>query len=327
MTNGCCPSGHSPCGSNSCYDSKSAICCGSSGRSCPKGHDCMEDGQFCCRSGLKKCGTSKSCYDPATSICCTDQTGSSWACSVGSTCGSERDCIGTQAPPPMTTKSEPALAVPTLDSPQTKTETIRFVYDPNRQVRATAGPNAGSKVTAPNKGAIMNMCEGIKVRNGQGGNKLQLTHGGKEFTKKNRKEMCGESDCRNALNEYIQLFYPDGIPPWAQEAITVAGDLQCDEFPFASSVEGGNKGAGVTKCVPADDNRWQGGTMSSYFNSRNKKYIRPGETYFIEIVGWDCDKQAPTKRSTPSLLIARDAFTSADGVKRTGGLFRFMKRS
>jgi hypothetical protein len=131
--------------------------------------------------------------------------------------------------------------------------------------------------------------------------------------------------CKDAIAEYVSSFYPTGIPTWAQEAITAAGDLTCDEFPFASSIEGGKPNAGVTRCVPSDDNNWQGGTMSSYFNRRNRKYIAPGEKYVVKVVGWNCDKQVPAKRSihdsphAMALLRARDAFTKSGGVNRTGG--------
>lgn len=33
----------------------------------------------------------------------------------------------------------------------------------------------------------------------------------------------------NAVKEYIEWFYPNGIPDGAQEAILAASDMQCDE--------------------------------------------------------------------------------------------------
>jgi hypothetical protein len=175
----------------------------------------------------------------------------------------------------------------------------------------------------------MNICDGIKVYNGgRGGNVAELTHGGECFQKRNRKVMCEDRGrrCKDALAEYISSFYPSGVPTWAQEAITAATDLTCDEFPFASSLEGGNPARGVTRCVPADDNNWQGGVMSSFFNPRNRKFIRPGEKYWVEVVGWNCDKQAAARRSdgVDGYLMGRDAFTTAEGVNRTGRMLNFL---
>jgi hypothetical protein len=222
------------------------------------------------------------------------------------------------------TRTTRGCTTPTLATPQSTTQTIKFAYDPNRQIEQKIGPSAGSMIPAPNRAIIMNMCDGInEVNGGNGGNTLQLTHGGKCFKRRNRRPMCENKGrrCKDAINDYIQSFYPSGVSPWAQEAITAAGDLTCDEFPFASSIEGGDPspGKGITKCVPSDENHWQGGTMSSYFKMGNRNYVQPGEKYQIEVVGWDCNEQKPAKRSPTAPFIARDAFTSADGVKRTGG--------
>ena len=169
---------------------------------------------------------------------------------------------------------------------------------------------------------MMNMCDGIKDFNSVGGETLELTHGGKCFQKQNRKAKCQQKGtrCKDAIGQYISDVFPGAtVPAWAQAAIVAAGDLSCDEFPFASSIEGSDPTHGVTKCVPSDDQNWQGGTMSSFFNPNNKKYISPGEKYVVEIVGWDCSKQAPTRRRPVAFLKPRDAFTDPAGVNKTGG--------
>lgn len=131
----------------------------------------------------------------------------------------------------------------------------------------------------------------------------------------------GRSWCTNALKKYVDQFYPTDRPDWVEEAITAAGSMTCDEFPFASSVEGGDLVKGVRVCVPRDDNNWQGTTMGKYFKKGNRNYIALGEKYAIEIAGWDCDKQAPTpivRARKLSTLAPRDAFTD-EALFRSGG--------
>lgn len=169
------------------------------------------------------------------------------------------------------------------------------------------------------------MCEGIakykKALGGpdQDGNTMTLTYGGKCFKKKNRKAMCPRGYCASAVKDYINSVYGGTAPSWASEAITAAGDMSCDEFPFASSIEGGDTVNGVTICVPSADNNWQGWTMSSYFNGKTPK-IDKGHTYAIEVQGWDCNKQTKRDDIGYSWLRGRDAF-SGDGINVTGGKF------
>ncbi|KAL2864822.1 uncharacterized protein BJX67DRAFT_360349 [Aspergillus lucknowensis] len=105
--------------------------------------------------------------------------------------------------------------------------------------------------------------------------------------------MCPQGFCAKAVDEFVDQFYPDGVPDWAKGAIEAAGDMECDEFPFANSLQGGDAVNGVAMCIPADDNSFQGDTMSPYFS---RKDIVAGEDYMIEIQGWDCDAQEPTRR-------------------------------
>ena len=136
--------------------------------------------------------------------------------------------------------------------------------------------------------------------------------------------------CANAVNEYVNQFYPDGIPNWAKAAIDAAGDMECDEFPFASSLQGGDAVGGTAMCIPADDNSYQGQTLAGYFSRQD---IVAGEDYVIQIVGWDCDKHEPVLRRRddhvgmsedlmPILhrLSKRDAFD--EPVERYGGKSR-----
>ena len=171
---------------------------------------------------------------------------------------------------------------------------------------------------------MINMCEGLRQLGNS--NNMLLTYGGECFQKRNRGIMCREgrkSSCSAAIEEYIRAMYPSGkIPQSAKDAITAAGNLQCDEFPFANSIEGGDLVNGRAVCVPADDQAWQGGTMGKYFKPGSKNYVAPGDKYKIEIHGWDCASQKPLRKRDDvagSRVFARDAFDTADGITRTGG--------
>ncbi|PWN47466.1 hypothetical protein IE53DRAFT_321165 [Violaceomyces palustris] len=50
----------------------------------------------------------------------------------------------------------------------------------------------------------------------------------------------------------------------------------CDEYPFASSQEGG--AGAVTRCVPAHENSVQGGTLSSFYSANS---IVNGDAYTV----------------------------------------------
>lgn len=65
--------------------------------------------------------------------------------------------------------------------------------------------------------------------------------------------------------------------------------FSCDEFPFASSVEGGS-GAQIM-CVPRWQNDWQGSYYGSWLSEQlnSGKLIRGGQ-YRVTIKGLDCSK-------------------------------------
>ena len=334
FADGCCPTGQQPCGNGSgkCYSPATQKCCGTASAewACSPDQSCCDEAESCASSD-EICCPDGSC--PDTDTCCAKE-----CCRSIARCGSDGYCSAkvvatTQRQTSTSTRSSTtsstssmkitsSCATPTLTAPQVKTETISFVYDPNRSWVARSGPNAGQTISGSNEAIISNMCDGINEFNkGTGGNTITLTHGGKCFQKQNRKVVCPKSWCAKGVQSYIQSMYPksaypNGPPTWATDAITAAGDMSCDEFPFASSIQGGTLQDGVRICVPSEDNGWQGRTMASFFNPNLKtgQLINVGENYVVEISGWDCDAHGPAQMK---YLQARDAF-SGDGVDITG---------
>lgn len=184
--------------------------------------------------------------------------------------------------------------------------TIPFVYDPKRSIRKSADPNSDEVFDVSNMAVLMNMCRGMKKLNGgRATQKTKLTYAGKGekncWQKWNRKIMCpkikGKNYCANAISEYVDQFFPDGAPSWAKAAIQEAGDMSCDEFPFANTLQGGDAVNGVVICLPSDDNSFQGGSMGKYFKKiGGYQAIEAGEDYVIDIQGWDCSKDEPMRK-------------------------------
>ena len=154
----------------------------------------------------------------------------------------------------------------------------------------------------------MNMCLGIKQYTGQYSQSITLTRAKSETRKKNRKEMCPKGFCADGLEKYFEKVYlkkeyPSGIPTEAQEAITMAQDMTCDEFPFAISVEGGKPetgvGTGTSICIASAENSWQGGVMSNHF--RGEK-IKVNQKFTVKIVGFNCETLEPD-----GSIVRRDA--------------------
>jgi hypothetical protein len=170
------------------------------------------------------------------------------------------------------------------------------------------------------------MCNGIAKMKCSQDSEIELTAAPKSQQSANRKVMCPKGWCANGVKEYIKNFYPTGIPSWAQDAITAAADMSCDEFPFARSHEGGSLDFGTRICIPASENSWQGGTMSSFFKKylnkaktiTNPNYIAPNEKFVIKIVGWDCATMQPAASSKQRKSLARRDVFNID-VTVSGG--------
>ena len=145
--------------------------------------------------------------------------------------------------------------------------------------------DTGKRIPLSNKAVLMNMCEGIKKALGVAAQEIQLT---KDILGRDarRDVMCPRGWCQDALQEFFDL-YPELDPADFPEASI----MECDEFPFANSKQGGKPLKGVRRCIPRWQNSWQGGKLS-----RKLSKLSDNDDYLVKIEGWDCNKQAPLKR-------------------------------
>ena len=337
LKDGCCPKGMIKCGKNKCYDPKTSVCC----------QDAVQSKNWACRSGFQCCVESEGCFNPKTQRCCADPNGPcdiDGACCAGKCCAAGYKCDKNQkcrkkSPPRKTKTKKCKTPTPTRVAP-TPMVTVPFVYDKKRSIRPSADPNSDEVFEISNRAVLLNMCQGMKNLNGgKATQQFKVTYAGKDdkncWHEKNRKIMCPEGFCAKAVEEFVDQFFPGGIPSWAKGAIEQAGTMSCDEFPPANSLQGGDAVNGVAMCIPAEDNSWQGGTLGNYFKEKlGGQDIEPGEDYIIEIVGWDCGKKKPMRRRggvehgamdmfedvgpiSWSGLVKRDSFDNA--VERYGG--------
>ncbi|KAJ5624626.1 hypothetical protein N7510_000935 [Penicillium lagena] len=292
----CCPTGMIKCGKDKCYDPKTSMCC----------QDAVGSKNWACKDGFQCCVASEGCFDSKTQRCCADPNGPcdiDAACCGGKCCPKGYGCNKNNKcyKKPTTTRSSKTkqckTPTPTRVAPSPMV-TVPFVYDPRRRLQESADPTSDEIFEISNRAVLMNMCEGMKKLNGgKGTQEYQLTYAGPGkrncWKIRNRRIMCPQGFCAKAVDEYVNQFYPDGIPNWAKAAIEAAGDMECDEFPFANSLQGGDAVSGTAMCIPSDDNSFQGQSLSGYFS---RKDIVAGEDYVIKIVGWNCDKQEPMRR-------------------------------
>lgn len=303
----CCPAGQQPCGSTNlyCYKPSLEYCC-PDGSPCPLGYDCFGNAK-CCPSGQQPCGNTK-CYDPNTQDCCT-APGLAWGCPKEYSCGAGGDCDLETPPPERPCDISYARGCEVINAPNP----IRFRYTP----RKITGKD-GKPYDIANRAVMQNMCLGIRNYLGYYSQSLVLTRTDDKTRKENRRNMCPDRFCAKAWKQYIKKYHENGIPPKVRDAITMAQDMSCDEFPFAISAEGGKPGKGVGEgirfCIPAGENSWQGGVMSSSFQKMTD--MKAGKKFTVIIEGFDCVKMAPT--SQPKSLMSRDVNETHVGAGEYG---------
>lgn len=210
------------------------------------------------------------------------------------------------------------------------TQTINFNYNSARKIK---GPD-GSRIPAPPRAVLENMCNGIAKMTCSQDQEIELTATSEEQREKNRGEMCPDSWCADAVKAYVEKYYKNNKPEWLEEFLTAASAMQCDEFPFARTHEGGNLGFGTRICLPGTENAWQGGKMGNYFKEftdkaktrKNLKYIAEDEKFVVKISGWNCKTMQPdgtvvkprdVSIGQPRNVERRDVFS--DDVDVTGG--------
>ncbi|KAF2420571.1 hypothetical protein EJ08DRAFT_25182 [Tothia fuscella] len=331
VSGGCCPAGQQKCGTSKCYDPATQKCCEQNGQiwPCPASKSCCDVG---------------ACYEPSTEQCCvggaclkTETCCKTQCCRAAAYCASNGVCsrisvtttssrptpsasrpVPTPDPTPYEPKPAPAPVPAPKPPTQNTKQTITFNYDPNRKVVIKKGANAGKEFDGSPRAVLENMCKGIQKILGYISQEIELTRASEEQHKSNRATMCPEGWCADGVRDYIAKFHPQGVPPEAQEAITAASTMSCDEFPFARSVEGGDLATGTRICVPITENNWQGGSMGNYFKeftdkakkNPNSKFIAEGDKFTIKLTGWDCKTNMPKLEinTTAPAVKRRDAF-------------------
>jgi len=109
------------------------------------------------------------------------------------------------------------------------------------------------------------MCNGLR-----GKNTVELTYSGKQTASQQRTKR-GQAGC---------------VPGYCKN-LGQAGLNSCDEFPPASTDEGGNATPSLQRavnCIPGVQNSYQGGKLGSFIRNQN---LQQGDSYIISI---DCDK-------------------------------------
>ncbi|KAL2194690.1 hypothetical protein P885DRAFT_80000 [Corynascus similis CBS 632.67] len=94
---------------------------------------------------------------------------------------------------------------------------------------------------------------------------------------------CPPNDPTEACNPYANFVNIPGSrkgTKWRQS---------CDEFPFASSLQGGS---GTSICIPGWQNSFQGFQLMGL-----KSDVGAGNDYVVQVTGWDCKTGRPTRGS------------------------------
>ncbi|RDB30156.1 hypothetical protein Hypma_012347 [Hypsizygus marmoreus] len=276
----CCPSYGLQCSGRACCNGALSFCCGTT--CCPNvvGYRCIS-GQ--CRYSPPTT-TRATTTTPRPTSTSTSTSSSTPSFPTTTACGlSGRDIFGRQAPgcPSSITRSIPAtstLPVPSPTAPQETripTATMTFDYQRLRQ---------GKKKMSARKQALRDqavdqlfesMCKGLKARGKKDKDIFTFTDDDKVKQDNRNKAGCGGSPCG-----------------------TSASGTSCDEFPFASTTDGGS--GAVFSCILVLAQNIQGGVISS-FKQRNN--MQTGDHYEFSLTGFDCDTLSP-KPLMSGLLLA-----------------------
>ncbi|KAH8810428.1 hypothetical protein DL96DRAFT_1760086 [Flagelloscypha sp. PMI_526] len=224
-------------------------CCAPGDQCCPGGccglDETCQPGQ-CCPKSAKNCGGNICCETGA--VCCSKSiTG---CCEPGGTCcsGSISGCCpaGMKCCRGGCCRASEECEIDTCLSTSLSTRVIRFKYNEKK-----------------NGAVLRNMCNGMRGKNTQ-----TFTYSGK-LSKSSKRQKRRAAGCKSGKCSKL------GVP----------GMNSCDEWPPASTDEGGNATAEnerAVTCIPGTQNSYQGGIFSGLLSTLTK-----GDQFVISI---DCDE-------------------------------------
>jgi hypothetical protein len=163
------------------------------------------------------------------------------------------------------------------------------------------------------------MCKGMHNLVGQNVQQVVLTrHRDTSIRKSNARAMCKQSNGISicgldaslpAQSDGSPLNIPSNLGPDVLNKWYLA--TECDEFPFASSCEGGDLGSGSSYCLSAWENRWGSWQMRPW------NALQAGQRCTVIIdKSWDCNAAsaigggAPVGNASPARLAKRTELLS-----------------
>ncbi|KAH7317223.1 hypothetical protein BKA65DRAFT_541969 [Rhexocercosporidium sp. MPI-PUGE-AT-0058] len=284
----CCPKTSETCRGTGCW-TLGAVCCSGGSRVCDSGEECCPNGCMPADAGNTCCGQ---IYCKTGAFCCSGQTRccpDEWICCGDTCCSPGTKCSEGTCVSPSTSKTQPSTSsssrqAPTQSSPKLSTPKL-----PTSSSTPTSTKSCVTSVPSPTGAAIKSlpviefiyidteyepfgdivksMCLGMKRRNVVGNQDILTYAGSRDPCYKDRRSevKCGGC-CTNLLKDSGPF---KGFP------------TSCDEYPFASTVEGGT---GAHKsCVVGFQNSLQGGKLGPFMSK-----LAYGQQFIVRIVGIQC---------------------------------------
>ncbi|GLB40047.1 hypothetical protein LshimejAT787_0705570 [Lyophyllum shimeji] len=259
---------------------------------------------WCCPSYGLQCN-GRACCNPATAFCC-----GSTCCQQGYRC-SNGQCV---APPPPTTSRPPSTPtfVPTLSVPTFSTPTSCPLNGRDlegRQVANCPTPTNSQPPSRPTETRVPKATMTFDYQRLRAGKKKMSA--AKQAKREQAVDQLFESMCkglkaRGESSESIFTFTDDKKVKANNRAkagctgspcSTGTSGNSCDEFPFASTTDGG--AGAVFSCILVMAQNIQGGVISS-FKQRNS--MQSGEHYKFVITGYNCDTMSPAADAAASFV-------------------------
>jgi hypothetical protein len=164
--------------------------------------------------------------------------------------------------------------------------------------------NPGKQVD--NRRLLENMCKGMKALAGAATQLANLTKDNtRSAARARRNKMCPDDFCKDANDAYAKVE--------DYSRLNRAFMFQCDEYPFATTTQGGDTVNGQHICLSGWENGYQGWEIQ-------RQGIDQDEDFVIKITGFDC------KTLTPEFEISNitnNAITRRDDQNLPGRLMMF----